>query len=336
MLKGTLAEFSLQDLFGLLSSTRKTGLLHVQTAAVEGRIWLREGRVVIASTEAGPAALLKRLAATGVIDRARRDMLTQEFADASAPVLAHALASSVEEAEGNALLRELAAGAVQALLEEGGGSFSFDAQIETEGWADGVFEVDELMAEAQRRLEAWQHLRERVGPVNGVPVLRPAAADDREELTVSAAQWRLLARLDGRRDVAALSEFEPEQSYRVLAELLEAGLVELDAGGRADETLTELRPHAEQATPFSELHAVAASPFADLGTDEDAPSDERPVSTGEASDDHGDGAAQPSASGNGAETAAAVDGEAQSEALTRDQEIDRALVLRLIDGVKEA
>ena len=50
MLKGTLDDFTLPDIFRLLSQSRKTGRLDVERSAGNGNIFFKEGNVYFAES----------------------------------------------------------------------------------------------------------------------------------------------------------------------------------------------------------------------------------------------------------------------------------------------
>src|ERR671919_1884426 len=65
MLKGSLEEFSLSDVFRLLSFTKKTGKLDVKRSAGEGVVFFRDGEVYFAQTSLRREPLGQKLIRAG-------------------------------------------------------------------------------------------------------------------------------------------------------------------------------------------------------------------------------------------------------------------------------
>ena len=66
-LEGNLKDFSLADMFRLLSSGQKTGTLYMTRSEAEGRVCFKKGRVYFASSNYNRESLGKRLVKSGVI-----------------------------------------------------------------------------------------------------------------------------------------------------------------------------------------------------------------------------------------------------------------------------
>ncbi|MEO2107944.1 MAG: DUF4388 domain-containing protein, partial [Actinomycetota bacterium] len=61
MLAGSLNEFGLADVFTLLSTTRKTGVLNLETTEVKGRVWIAQGGLCNAVADVTRSPLAARL-----------------------------------------------------------------------------------------------------------------------------------------------------------------------------------------------------------------------------------------------------------------------------------
>ncbi|MGH8992577.1 MAG: DUF4388 domain-containing protein [Acidimicrobiia bacterium] len=175
-------------------------------------------------------------------------------------------------------------------FEEASFEFELDGQP---GWAapDSV-EVAEVLAETARRMDEWARIRVLVPSLEARPRLVPGCATNGVKL--DAAQWRVVAGIDGRRRVTALirvldgSDFE---ICRHLAGLVESGLVALDASDAAPirsepldgEILEEFRLESRRSTNLpSRLAAVLEddpAPSDEDGPDEVAMWDEQVLAT---------------------------------------------------------
>jgi hypothetical protein len=128
--------------------------------------------------------------------------------------------------------------AVAAMLALGVGRFAFAPDEPGAAPAAGPpgLRVEAVLLEATRRLDeaAASVADERPAPAvfDRVPTLAaPDAADEAGPLTLRAAEWALLAAVDGRRTVAEVAEAAgqaPERAAAALDALAGAGLVRLD------------------------------------------------------------------------------------------------------------
>ena len=87
--------------------------------------------------------------------------------------------------------------------------------------------VQPLVAEGRRRLDEWAVILRSIPSLTVAVEMVPFLPDEPEEITVTAEQWRLLARADGRRSVSELADLLGEGEFRtlqVLHGLVTAGL----------------------------------------------------------------------------------------------------------------
>lgn len=118
------------------------------------------------------------------------------------------------------------------LLEAERGSFEFQPGRATTLPGTTRLKVETVLSRARKRLEDWRGLQERIPSLEVQPHL--VSDLDVTEVTLDKERWRMLTTIDGRRNLRIigrslnLSEFDV---CRVLASLLDAGVVELD--GRA-------------------------------------------------------------------------------------------------------
>ena len=189
-LLGTLDTLNLPDLFTLLAGTSKTGALHVRGERGLGVVYFAGGKVC--GGEAG---------------------------EQSGPV------------EGRQALLARLHDVCFELFRFEDGSFEFEADRRPAWPVAGEVDVADLVTETNRRLGEWREILTVVPSVEVRPrlVAEPPAGN----VTLDRAQWRVVTGIDGRRRVSALirvldgSEFDV---CRTLKGLVEAGLVELDAG----------------------------------------------------------------------------------------------------------
>jgi len=86
-------------------------------------------------------------------------------------------------------------------------------------------DIRDLLAEVQFRRERWEELSATIGGEHGIPMLstRPDGADD---VVLSSADWALLCKIDGDRDIAELAGecgFTVFEAGHVIKSLVDAG-----------------------------------------------------------------------------------------------------------------
>src|ERR671915_600584 len=67
MLKGTLDDFTLPDIFRLMSLAKRIGALEVQRSAGSGKVYFRDGEVYFAESSLARTPLGQKLVSSGVI-----------------------------------------------------------------------------------------------------------------------------------------------------------------------------------------------------------------------------------------------------------------------------
>lgn len=210
--EGSLADQPMGDVLLRLSEARVTGALRIRNG---GAVWLSEGRIYLAQSAQGPriadvlfGANVGTLAdinsaLNGAGAGSALDSLLSRHPD-RAPVLER----SIHEANLTAMFELLVPSSEQYSFDDGathrlGATFSEPAAG--------------LVDQAQRRLEIWKQIAQRI-PNTGVKFgLNSDLPGD--EQVISNDEWRYLAMLDGRNSVADVISSTGDSAFRVCSGL---------------------------------------------------------------------------------------------------------------------
>jgi len=254
-LEGTLDAFSLPDIFQLLSYTKKTGTLHLRRDGQHGVVHLRDGAVTGGRGDVVRQALGRRLVGAGLVDDEVLAEAAEQVLDNPDLGLGKTLVDTgkVDAVAARELASEQAADAVFELLRWPNGEFAFVMDEEDPDDVGASLAVEDVVAEANRRLTAWQGLADSVPSLDAVVsvVAAPAA-----EPAFSREEWSLVALVDGTRTVSDLVALAGTGEFVVvaaLAALAERGLVQVDGAVATD-------PHAQRQQLLSALEGRAAAP----------------------------------------------------------------------------
>lgn len=226
-LSGSLETFALPDVLSLLAATGKSGRLTLNRAAggVAAHVDLVGGRITAATSDEARSQRLRRLSTFG------DDQFWEQapaFADETELITSLTAGGWVDQTALARINRDLAVDAVADLLRWDSGRFEFRVDVDVA--LDTELGVPDVLAEAASREEA-----PRPGPdapaAASVLALPLSVAG---ELTISRAEWALLALIDGNRTTAEVAELrggDRVQARADLASLISRGLVlECDPG----------------------------------------------------------------------------------------------------------
>lgn len=270
-IQGPLRELGVHDVFQLLDLGRKTGSLRVtsELRQNEGTIWFERGAVVAAAIRSNPHRLGTMLLHAGKLraEDLTRAVAIQERGDA--------------RRIGDILL-DIGAISPRDLLDE------VRAQVEDVvftllGWSEGYFVFDEaepasiprevdlristesVLLEAARRVDEWSRLQSHVPHLGVVAQLAPVTSAEPGSLRLNPMEWRVLAAVDGTRDVRAITTLTGESEFataRALFGLATAGVIVLhdpaaaSAASLANQDPAILLRQAEEHIRLNDLEAA--------------------------------------------------------------------------------
>lgn len=240
-LEGNLKDFSLADMFRLLSSGRKTGTLHLERPDAEGKVCFKKGRVFFATSNWNRESLGRRLVKAGVISEKQlrqalglQKIQKKEKADrrlgqilVDEGYLDSKVLESFIQDQINDTLFDL------FRWEEGNLRFEPDELAEEEDIGISV-SVENIIMESSRRLELWNRIRQKIPTLSTSFVMASAPGDKSMEIHLKPKEWMLLCYLHGGRtvrDLIELTGYNDFETAKILYGMYSAGLIEKVADG---------------------------------------------------------------------------------------------------------
>jgi len=260
-LRGNLKDFSLPDVFQLVTFSRKTGVLRIQREdEAQGSVWFRDGDVFFAQSNWHTEPLGERLV------RAQR--LTPQALDRALQL------RSSEGEEGRRLgqilidegyitdkvLESFVSEQIQEtifdLMRWDEGDFDFEAMPEAVEEDIGLsVSIENVIMEGSRRLEEWTRIKKKIPSVDVVFKMATAPGEGTFEISLKPMEWNLLLLVDGTRSVAELAHETDRTDFevaRIIYGLFSAGLLEF----ATDEEVERLR--AERTEREEKLAVIEA------------------------------------------------------------------------------
>jgi Domain of unknown function (DUF4388) len=246
MLKGSLEEFSLSDIFRLLAFTKKTGRLETFSGAGEGRVFFRDGEVYFAESSLKKEPLGQKLTRSGALSEGQLRKALDLHASSGEGVGEILLrGGAISQDQLVAAVREQIEDAVFDLLRWELGEFAFVPHERFTVEIPIAVSVESLIIEASRRLDELEDIRRKIPTPDVVLAIAPSPPQGAREINITPDEWRLLVLVDGFRsvqeviEVGGLAEFA---GLRTLHGLLSSGLVEVMAPGAQQDPSSTARP----------------------------------------------------------------------------------------------
>ena len=241
-LEGSLDAFSLPDIFALLSMTKKSGGLHLRRSHAHGVVWFTTGSLTGGASDVSRQGLARRVVGSTHLDADTLQHAVDQAAgdDGLGVVRALQQAGVVDEGMLHDLVGEHVVDTVFDLLRWPDGDFAFVVDEPNPDDVGVTRQVDDVVAEARRRLEAWKTVAAAI-PSPAAVLSVPAVLTTDPQL--SRDEWALLALVDGRRSVAAIVGLAGRGEFSVvsaLAELVGRGLLRVND---SDQVSALMRSH---------------------------------------------------------------------------------------------
>lgn len=261
-LRGNLKDFSLPDVFQLVTFSRKTGVLRIaRSDGAEGTVWFRDGEVFFASSNWHSELLGERLV------KAQR---------ITAQALKRALELRAAEPENGRRLGQILVGegyitdkVLEAFVSEqiqetifdlmrwDEGDFDFEAMPEVVEEDIGLtVSIENVVMEGSRRLEEWNRIRKKIPSMDVVFKMATAPGEGTFEISLKPMEWQLLLLIDGTRSVADLAVTTNRTDFdvaRIVYGLFSAGLLEFATEEEIEHNRAE---RAEREARLAEIESA--------------------------------------------------------------------------------
>ena len=207
MLKGTLDDFTLADVFRLLSLAKRTGKLDVERSAGHGRVFFRDGEIYYADSSLTKEPLGKKLiraqvvTETQLMDGARsgRAPARAAWGRSSSRPGSPPPSSSRARSGNRSRTRSSRCSAGTGAASRGSPSVEADVEVPI------AVSVENLIMESSRRLEELELIQRKIPGEDTIPGMAPSPPEGAVEINITPEEWRILVLIDGRRTVRDIS-----------------------------------------------------------------------------------------------------------------------------------
>jgi hypothetical protein len=263
MLKGTLDDFTLPDIFRLMSLSKKTGSLAVERSAGQGKVYFRDGEVYFAESSLSKERLGEKLVRMKKITESQLRKALDVNAESKKRIgqvlldegvindddIMDAVRAQIEDAAFDLLRWEL-------------GEFLWEPGVEIEPEVPIFVTVENLIMEASRRLDELEVIQRKIPSTETVLAMAANPPQGAVEINISPEEWRILVLVNGQRTVTEIAEAMDMDDFgamKTLYGLVSTGLIEVP--GHASEYIEEeMEEEEEPATAEAEPEQVEAVP----------------------------------------------------------------------------
>lgn len=222
-LTGALEAFPLPEVLRLLARSEKSGTLRIDAADLQGRIYLAEGSLSYATTRR-EEDLADDLVGAGLIDSQDWVLVERREKEVVEVLSEHATKQQLTD-----LLADQIADVIFRLMRRTDGDFEFSESVGPRYNTGIMIDIDASITEAERRNTQWTEIEEVIPAITFHLRMVPDLTD-RNEVSLPAATWRVLAALHGEGSIEevarrlGMTDFAVAQ---IMAGLARDGLLEI-------------------------------------------------------------------------------------------------------------
>lgn len=231
-LQGSIEKFTLPEIFQLIAVSRKSGTLGIQKDESIVMIYFRNGDIVYGYGPRQTYHLGQLLKERGLLTAQQLDeaVIAQARTENSLR-LGEILIKKrfIDRADLEKVVREQIEQLLYSLLSWQSGSFKFyEDQFPTEEEITVNLSVENVILEGLRRHDEMSMIKEVLPDFEQVYSISASQKGRSRAVTMEAAEWNIMALVDGFRsvnDICELSSMEREDALKTMAKLKLAGLI---------------------------------------------------------------------------------------------------------------
>ncbi|HVE76243.1 MAG TPA: DUF4388 domain-containing protein [Actinomycetota bacterium] len=231
--EGDLAQVGVPAVFRAVANEARTGCLTISRADAEARIYFHDGLAYHARMTGSGVKLGTRLISAGHLseDNLRKALEVQK-SEPEHRRLGEILIERgfVKQSQMEAIVRQQIEDTIFEILRWEGGSFRFDAGLQSDEDVGVLMNVENLVMGGARRFREWHQITRLVPTLEAIPKFREDE-EDTIELALTPEEWALVSQVDGTSTIAQLAPecgFTELEAARAVYGLVNAGLLELE------------------------------------------------------------------------------------------------------------
>jgi hypothetical protein len=231
-LQGKIERFTLPEVFQLIASSRKSGTLGIQKDDSIVMVYFKDGNVVYGYGPRQTFHLGQLLKERGVISAQQlEEAIGVQAKTENSKRLGEILISrrSIDRTDLESVVIKQIEELLYSLLGWQTGSFKFyENQFPTDEEITINLSVENVILEGLRRIDEMNMVKETLPDLEAVYAIAASQAGRERAVTLQAAEWNIMALVDGRRTVNEICKVSPvdrNETLKKLAQLKLSGIV---------------------------------------------------------------------------------------------------------------
>ncbi len=231
-LQGNIERFTLPEVFQLIASSRKSGTLGIQKDDSIVMVYFKDGNVVYGYGPRQTFHLGQLLKERGVISAQQlEEAIGVQAKTENSKRLGEILISRrfIDRTDLERVIKKQIEELLYSLLGWQAGSFKFyENQFPTDEEITVNLSVENVILEGLRRIDEMNMVKETLPDLDAVYTISASQAGRERAVTLQAAEWNIMALVDGRRSVNEICKVSPvdrNETLKKLAQLKLAGII---------------------------------------------------------------------------------------------------------------
>jgi hypothetical protein len=231
-LQGNIERFTLPEVFQLIASSRKSGTLGIQKDDSIVMVYFKDGNVIYGYGPRQTFHLGQLLKERGVISAQQlEEAIGVQAKTENSKRLGEILISRrfIDRTDLERVVKKQIEELLYSLLGWQAGSFKFyENQFPTDEEITVNLSVENVILEGLRRIDEMNMVKETLPDLEAVYTISASQAGRERAVTLQAAEWNIMALVDGRRtvnEICKVSPVDPNEALKKLAQLKLSGII---------------------------------------------------------------------------------------------------------------